>query len=449
MEKIINWFKIYKGVVEDNNDPSKMGRVRIRILGIHTHKKEASDSSGIPSNELPWCNPAHPIFSSSVTGVGVWKPPVNGTWVYCFPEDELLQRWVYFASLSGFPQEKANSDLGFNDPNGEYPLEDRIEEPDMNRLAANREIDKTIVDIKIKEKVKNIKVASLMIVGSSVNSFKKPHDLDKKYDEPQEPYATEYPHNMVFESEPGKYKSGHIIEIDDTPDKERITVWHKTGTFVSIHWNGQKIEKTVNDRFEINLKNRYEYTNYDKIETVWGDSRSLVRSNRQIETYGWKKEYVKGSETQYVSGDVGVWIGAEMPSNPTKAEIITENKLKEGSSPEPPEKTVPNENSIGGNRNYTIENNDILQTKGNSHNTIDGTYYIEVTGSRTHTKNKVGDPGSYTIEPHSTYLVRGHSMCKIRGVSQFLDFGCVSQFSICPFIINQHLMPSFSVKVTS
>ena len=36
-------------------------------------------------------------------------------------------------------------------------------------------------------------------------------------DEPETPYAAEYPHNHVYESE-----AGHIREMDDTPAKERI-----------------------------------------------------------------------------------------------------------------------------------------------------------------------------------------------------------------------------------
>jgi hypothetical protein len=42
----------YIGVVEDNNDPEKRGRVKIRILGIHTEYKEKSDLFGVPTEEL-------------------------------------------------------------------------------------------------------------------------------------------------------------------------------------------------------------------------------------------------------------------------------------------------------------------------------------------------------------------------------------------------------------
>ena len=43
-----------------------------------------------------------------------------------------------------------------------------------------------------------------------------------------------YPFNHVYESE-----SGHVIEIDDTPDYERINVFHRTGSRIEINNKGE------------------------------------------------------------------------------------------------------------------------------------------------------------------------------------------------------------------
>ena len=43
------WFA---GVVEDRQDPLKLGRVRVRCLGYHT-----DDRNVLPTEDLPWAFP--------------------------------------------------------------------------------------------------------------------------------------------------------------------------------------------------------------------------------------------------------------------------------------------------------------------------------------------------------------------------------------------------------
>jgi hypothetical protein len=437
-----------KGVVENNQDPMKMGRLQIRILGIHTEKKSKSNIEGIPTSELPWANPAWPITSSANSGIGNWNIPICGTWVWCFSEDELYQRIVYFATLSGIPQATANTSLGFNDPNGEYPLESRIEEPDYNRLAANRKVEETIQAIKIQEVVKNIKISSLVIYGTDYDSFKKPSDLDQKYIEPQEPYATEYPYNHVIETIPGEYKSGHVIELDDTPNKERITIWHKAGTWESIHWDGQKVEKIANDKYELVMENRYEFINKDSFKTIWGDDRIIIKKNAQREVYGYDREYIKGHRVNYVSGDFALWVGTDLVDDPEDPDYNIIAKKIDGSDAKDSQTTTDETTSVGGSLNILVENNIHGKVKGNEHMTINGTAYIEVTGTRSYSKNMVGDPGDYMLEPHGNYTVKAGKMSQIWGTKLTFDKGCVNGFSVCPLLMSPHFHKSFSVKTS-
>ncbi|ACV50104.1 gp5 baseplate hub subunit and tail lysozyme [Delftia phage PhiW-14] len=53
-----------------------------------------------------------------------------------------------------------------------------------------------------------------------------------------------YPWNKCFES-----RSGHIVELDDTPDRERMHWYHRTGTYTEFQPNGDRVEKTVLTRF--------------------------------------------------------------------------------------------------------------------------------------------------------------------------------------------------------
>jgi hypothetical protein len=64
---------IYRGVVEDNSsDPFGAGRCKIRIFGIHTPEKELDEREqyGIPTEELPWAEPAGPVAEGGVSGAG-------------------------------------------------------------------------------------------------------------------------------------------------------------------------------------------------------------------------------------------------------------------------------------------------------------------------------------------------------------------------------------------
>ena len=82
---------------------------------------------------------------------------------------------------------------------------------------------------------------------------------------PQSIYGAKYPYNHVHQSE-----SGHLIEVDDTPGKERLHRYHRTGTFEEIGALGQKIVKVVNENFHIGLNNDYTAIFGNKYENISG-----------------------------------------------------------------------------------------------------------------------------------------------------------------------------------
>ena len=76
-------FVWFQGVVENRIDPLKLGRVQVRVLGIHTDEK-----TNIPTADLPWAYPMVPITSASMNGIGdAPVGPVEGTWVVGFFRD--------------------------------------------------------------------------------------------------------------------------------------------------------------------------------------------------------------------------------------------------------------------------------------------------------------------------------------------------------------------------
>ena len=97
-----NGFVWLLGVVEDRNDPSQLGRFRVRCFGFHT-----DDKGQIPTEELPWAVPLQDVTSAAINGIG--RSPtglVEGSWVVGFFLDgERAQEPVIMGSIATAPSE--------------------------------------------------------------------------------------------------------------------------------------------------------------------------------------------------------------------------------------------------------------------------------------------------------------------------------------------------------
>lgn len=105
------WF----GVVEDRNDPLRLGRCRVRIIGYHTE-----DNIGLPTEDLPWAMPVMPANSAGTSGVG-WSPTgaVEGSWVVGFFADgENGQHPMFFGTVGAIPGGLRANDCSPTDGSG-------------------------------------------------------------------------------------------------------------------------------------------------------------------------------------------------------------------------------------------------------------------------------------------------------------------------------------------
>jgi hypothetical protein len=213
----------WQGVVENTHDPEKLGRVQVRLFGIHTENKDL-----IPTENLPWAAPVMPVTSACLNGVGTSPTGVlEGAWVMGFSLDgDLYQDLIVWGTIPGIqPVQTTTFDLsGFV---GElYPTNSQLMygsgipfESEVNRLARGEKIDETIVSQKL----------------ATLTNFEVPT-----------PAAPEYTFNKVKFT-----RSGHITEIDDTEGAERLHFYHKSGSFTEFHPNGILNKRTVNDDVEI------------------------------------------------------------------------------------------------------------------------------------------------------------------------------------------------------
>jgi len=68
------------------------------------------------------------------------------------------------------------------------------------------------------------------------------------FSEPVTKYNAKYPHNMVMET-----KSGHVFELDDTPGAERVHIYHRTGTFIEMHPDGDVVVKSNKTSYHLSM----------------------------------------------------------------------------------------------------------------------------------------------------------------------------------------------------
>ena len=330
-------FVWFVGVVEDRNDPSALGRVRVRCLGYHS-----SSVVNLPTTDLPWAHVMHPVTDPCMHGMG--NTPsflVEGSYVVGFFRDPEKQQLVIMGTLPGVPEKAADPSLGFNDPRsknakqdyykgdpayGPYPVDGEdytmvsgheVGESDTNRLAQGElsEEHESLIARRAR-RVTSIPIATQPFLKAV--SDEAVQETRGTFDEPQpkgiekdsQPYTSAaYPYNHVFESE-----SGHIREIDDSPGAERLFTQHKSGTFEEIHPEGSKMVKVIGDNYEI----------------IAGASNVLIQGNVNLTTVGTVRELIKGdyhlevegNYTQKIHKNLRTKVGAGSAGGNLEEEII-------------------------------------------------------------------------------------------------------------------------------
>ena len=279
-------FVWFTGVVEDRDDPSLLGRVRVRCVGYHTE-----DKTRLPTETLPWAHVMHPVTDPSMGGMGMTPTfMVEGTWVIGFFRDaEEKQQPVIIGTLPGVPTDTPNTNIGFNDPNGKYPKSTRLDESDVNRLARSETgyLHESQVN-----KAKH-RIDTDTEVGSGFTEI--PTAGGASFNEPSSAYAAKYPYNHVFETE-----SGHIKEFDDTEGEERIHEYHTSGTYYEVAGSGTRTVKIVGDGYHIIAGSDYAYVDGHCNLTVASDCNTYVQGNYNLRVDGNMEVMIKGNKKETI-----------------------------------------------------------------------------------------------------------------------------------------------------
>jgi len=106
-----------------------------------------------------------------------------------------------------------------------------------------------------------------------------------------------YPYNQIQQSE-----SGHSIELDDSPSKERVRFQHRSGTFTEMQPNGDEVHKIYGDGYEIVLGGKNVQINGQCNITIDGACVVHIKGDSFMQVDGNVTQKVKGDVTQTVSG---------------------------------------------------------------------------------------------------------------------------------------------------
>jgi len=283
------------GAIENNDDPRKEGRVQVRAFGVHGTNKQ------VPRDMLPW----------AIVCQGVYNPnniPKLNSWVFgVFLDGRDAQEPMVLGLIPtqyatiidpekngwGWIPDKDGDELA----HGSAPND--AMQPQNSRLARGEYIQETQVLTQEMGRVLGVKVGG----------------TEETWNQPAAAYNTQYPHNKVIET------AQHSIEMDDTPGGERITVRHKSGSFIEIDSRGTTTQKTVSDHYDIMdrkqhvvvggmstvtiMGNSYVYVRGNKIEEVEGDLQQIVHGNHMI-SVGGQSVHQAGEQVAIRGADVRV-----------------------------------------------------------------------------------------------------------------------------------------------
>lgn len=180
-------FSWWFGIVNDIDKEYQVGMVYVAVVGVHALDETNKD-------RLLKCQVILPTTSQSVEGIGDTPQVDIGSKVFGFYTDQ--------TAASGFIL-------------GTIPVIPNLDE--------------------------NLNSVSFLARGKQIDDDQKLHPI-----EPDSAFKAEYPNNRVIRS-----RSGHTIELDDTPNAERVHIRHSSGSKIEMRPDGSIVIKTVGDGFEI------------------------------------------------------------------------------------------------------------------------------------------------------------------------------------------------------
>jgi len=223
----------YRATVVDVEDPEKLGRVKVRIDGIH--------SDDVNIEHLPWSE-----CSASLDGAG---PNNKGT--------------------SSVPLKDAKVNITLDEGDWNKPIVQSA-----SNIASSSQTGK------------DLDKSPITLVKGANRDQGVPSGEGKSWDEPKDTTKdSKYPNNTVTET-----SSGHIIQQDDSSGNSRLNTMHKSGTFTEMADNGDYSTKVIGvkkeivqgDSFVLNKSNYTNTTQGSSEIKIDGSSKRVINGGEEV-----------------------------------------------------------------------------------------------------------------------------------------------------------------------
>jgi len=232
------------GVVKSVSDPLMMGRLQVRIHGIH-----GEDVDQVPDENLPWAQVLTPVTEGGIKNLG---------------------------NFLGIQVDARVFGIFLDGNNSQQPLI-------LGSLPHS--IDSTSTGGKEMKVTTNVMAQGTTSTVDEYSEFDVAKKTEKEMiDEPLQKniWKPVYPHNKVTQT-----SSGHVIEIDDTPDAERIHIYHKSGTFIEMQPNGDVVTQHANGFRSVTGNDKL----YASGDVTWNIEGNITFSSLKNITFNAKENF--------------------------------------------------------------------------------------------------------------------------------------------------------------
>lgn len=289
------------GIIEDVTDPIQANRIKVRAFGYHNENKDI-----LPTKDLPWAMVVIPVTQSGIPksyidpeegekfdGITTSLGLMIGNYVCGFFQDPDQQIPIILGSIPGFTTIKnGDEDVKVND----IPL-------------AARKDYKESASYKDRVRLRETEVSTAQdLTGTGPVSQGQGGEWNQP--DPDDTNKPEYPLNHVQRTQ-----SGHVMELDDTPEFERIAHTHKSGTYHEIQANGDAATVIVGDNYTVIVKNDNILVKGDMNLTVEKNLKVHVQGDYHLEVEGNYHENIKGSNLKLVGEDMSETVSKSVTEN--------------------------------------------------------------------------------------------------------------------------------------